>query len=132
MKSWLPIPPDSDFSIHNLPYGIFEMGDGRPPRAGIAVGDQILDLQAAARLGFFSKMRFDKRVFSQTTLNEFIRLGRPTTRKIRLRVQAALCDEASILKREAESIFHNRLTANLLLPISIGDLFLPEYEIFQA
>ena len=45
--SWVPVPAGSDFPVENLPYGIF--GDDR--RVGVAIGDHILDVTAAARAG---------------------------------------------------------------------------------
>ena len=50
---------DTDFPLNNLPYGVFST-DGTPPRCGVAIGDQILDvarmetdgkLQAGGTLG---------------------------------------------------------------------------------
>ncbi len=121
LTSWLPVQPGSDFSIHNLPFGIFDPADGLGPRPGIAIGDQIIDLGAAAAAGLFSRMRFDKKVFRQKSLNAFIALGRPVTSRIRQKVQADLCDPSGILKRSFEKIFHNRLTATMHLPVEIGD-----------
>ena len=44
ISSFLDIASDSDFSIHNLPYGIFsETADGSH-RAGVAIGEHVLDL----------------------------------------------------------------------------------------
>src|ERR1700675_4059875 len=39
--------PDSDFPIQNLPFGVFRPAPGQPPRVGVAIGDQILDIAAA-------------------------------------------------------------------------------------
>src|SRR4051795_5401578 len=36
-----------DFPIQNLPLGAFTPPSGGPPRAGVAIGDMILDLAAA-------------------------------------------------------------------------------------
>src|SRR3954449_2312568 len=40
-----------DFPIQNLPLGIFTPPGGGPPRAGVAIGDVILDLAAAQAAG---------------------------------------------------------------------------------
>ena len=40
--------PDSDFPIQNLPFGVFRPAANLPPRVGVAIGDQILDVAAAA------------------------------------------------------------------------------------
>ena len=42
-----------DFPIQNLPLGIFSP-NGSPPRGGVAIGDQILDLQAGLAAGLFT------------------------------------------------------------------------------
>ncbi len=49
LRSWLETAnqPDSDFPIQNLPFGIFRRaGSQEPYRGGVAIGDQIVDLQA--------------------------------------------------------------------------------------
>lgn len=52
LRSWVESAnaPDADFPIQNLPLGVFRHtgGDGRA-RVGVAIGDQILDVGAAAR-----------------------------------------------------------------------------------
>jgi fumarylacetoacetase len=47
-RSWVESAnaPDGDFPIQNLPFGIFDAGEG--PRGGVALGDRIIDL---VRLG---------------------------------------------------------------------------------
>jgi fumarylacetoacetase len=40
--------PDAEFPIQNLPFGVFRPAAGLPPRVGVAIGDQILDVAAAA------------------------------------------------------------------------------------
>ena len=52
LKSFIEVPPDSDFPIQNLPYGIFRPRGGTA-RAGVAIGDLILDLSILEELGHF-------------------------------------------------------------------------------
>lgn len=56
LSSFLHVPPDSHFSIHNLPFGIFSTPrSGDPaPRIGVAIGDHILDVQAISRAGLLT------------------------------------------------------------------------------
>lgn len=122
--SWHHVPPGSDFSIHNLPYGVFHTGDSRP-RAGIAIGDSILDLEAAADAGLFGKRRFFKKIFAQATLNEFIALGKPVTNRIRRKVREWL--ELPSAPENAAQLLVNRLTATMLRPINI-----PNYTDFYS
>ncbi len=122
--SWLHISPDSDFSIQNLPFGIFHTGDLRP-RAGIAIGGHIVDLEAAAALGLFGKRRFFKKIFAQDTLNEFIALGKPATNRIRRKVREWL--ELPSSPENALSILVDRPSATMMMPIRV-----PNYTDFYS
>jgi len=42
--------PGCDFPIQNLPFGVFRRGPEEQPRVGVAIGDQIVDVSAAATL----------------------------------------------------------------------------------
>ena len=49
-KSWVDVEPDSDFPLENLPFGVFSTAKDAKPRAGIAIGNYVLDLVVASRL----------------------------------------------------------------------------------
>ena len=117
--SWVPVPEGSDFTIHNLPFGIFSTKN-KSPRAGIAIGNQILDLAAVARLGHFEKIKIDKSVFTQTTLNDFISAGKSKTRRVRSKVQQLLTNKQSPL-RGKRNIFVRQSIAKMHMPVSVGD-----------
>ncbi|MEM9917725.1 MAG: fumarylacetoacetase [Bacteroidota bacterium] len=119
LKSWIPVAENADFSIHNLPYGIFSVGRQRP-RLGVAIGDQILDLAALAQLGHFDKLQIDKKVFRQSSLNAFIALGKEKTTKIRAKIQQLLTAARSPLKKQSKA-FVDQSKAQLHLPIEVGD-----------
>ena len=53
LKSFINVPPDSDFPIQNLPFGVFKPREGNA-RVGVAIGDLILDLEVLEAHGFFS------------------------------------------------------------------------------
>lgn len=118
LHSWLSIPADSDFSLYNLPFGIFHSGDGRA-RAGIAIGDHIVDLAAAAEAGLFGKRRFFKKIFEQRVLNDFIALGKPVTGRVRRKVLEWLTQPAR--PENADHLLADRRTATLLLPVRVGN-----------
>lgn len=116
LKSWVAVPASSDFPIQNLPFGIFKTA-ALSPRVGVAIGEQILDLQAVAEAGLFAAIAFDKGVFAQSELNAFIALGKPVTNAVRERVSdllnvtntelqsnAALRDKAQIAQRDAQML----------------------------
>ncbi|OYX15617.1 MAG: hypothetical protein B7Z16_13155, partial [Algoriphagus sp. 32-45-6] len=43
MSTWVEVPKNSDFTIYNLPFGVFK-NKKLSPRIGIAIGDKIVDL----------------------------------------------------------------------------------------
>ena len=99
LKTWVSVPHNSDFSIYNLPFGIFSVNDDQP-RAGIAIGAQIVDLVVVSELGL---IEVDANYFNQSTLNEFIALGKTITNKVRLDIQQLLVIENSPLKNHPEA-----------------------------
>ena len=106
--------PGSDFSLGNLPFGVFETPGGGP-RAGIAFVDRIVDLASLAAKGLFADLRLpDPSVFSRPSLNAFIALGRPYWRAVRRRVASLLRDDAAIAAVPQSA-------AKMLLPVEIGD-----------
>lgn len=116
LTSWLDIPSDSDFSIYNLPFGIFSKKKGRT-RAGIAIGNHIVDLASLAEAELIDVSPF---VFRQSTLNEFIGLGKKITNKVRLDVQRLLIDVDSPLKEKLEMLVL-QADVQMHLPVHIGD-----------
>lgn len=117
LTSWLDISADSNFSIYNLPFGIFSKKKKGKTRAGIAIGNQIVDLAALAQAELIDVSPY---VFRQSTLNEFIALGKEVTNKVRLDVQKLLVDKNSPLKEKSE-ILVSQADVQMHLPIHIGD-----------
>ena len=119
MQSWIKIDQHSDFSIYNLPFGIFSESDPIK-RVGVAIGDQVLDLYAAFELGIFKDVDFDVKVLESDSLNNFIALGKSTTVKVRELIQAELCTENSVLKSHP-SVFIKQSSVQMHLPVKVGD-----------
>jgi fumarylacetoacetase len=119
MKSWIKIDQNSDFSIYNLPFGIFSESD-HIKKVGVAIGDNILDVYAAFELGLFKDLEFDIKVFESESLNDFIALGKSTTVKVRELIQTELCNENSILKSHPY-VFIKQNSVQMHLPVKVGD-----------
>ncbi len=119
MTSWVKVPNDSDFSIHNLPFGIFSVDKGNK-KIGIAIGNQIVDLFAIADQGYFNDLKVDKDVFATNYLNDFINLGKSVTNAIRLKVQEMLSDKNSSLL-DYTKVLVAQSAAQMHLPVQIGD-----------
>ncbi len=119
-KTWLDIPESSDFSIHNLPFGIFSTIEGGY-RAGVAIGDYIMDLKVLAEYGHFNDLSIDTAVFSQSVLNDFIRLGKPVSRQVRQRLQQLMTQEDSPLRQDQAKALVLQKEATMHMPLAVGD-----------
>jgi fumarylacetoacetase len=141
LKSFINVPPDSDFPIQNLPYGIFRPRDGAA-RVGVAIGDLILDLSVLEERGFFSDVvaaavpsgrtrnnlppetAAATTLFASDALNAFMALGRPAWKKTRDILQNLLSTETAILRDNAQlraHAFHKQSEVTMQLPARIGD-----------
>ena len=118
MNTWIHIPQNSDFSIHNLPYGMF-MRDNIP-RPGVAIGDSIIDLHACCKLGLFAELGFDTSVFESTVLNEFIDCGKDVWSRLREYLTVQLSSEGALYEFREKAII-TRLNAQMCMPVKIGD-----------
>ena len=122
LQSFINIRPDSEFPIQNLPYGIFKPRDGAT-RAGVAIGDLILDLSLLEELGHFRDVT-SQQIFSSDSLNVFMALGRPSWKKTRDILQRLLSAETATLRDNAElraRVFHKQSEVTMQLPARIGD-----------
>lgn len=119
MNTWVQISENSDFTIHNIPFGIFSINNSNK-HVGIAIGDEVLDLVEASKAGIFNNLNFNNSTFESETLNDFISLGKGITSKVRAIIQQELCDENSVLRND-NNVFKSQKEVTMLLPISIGD-----------
>ena len=121
LRSWVESAnaPDTDFPIQNLPFGIFRR-DGETPRAGVAIGDQILDLTAALKAGLLAgEAETGARLATGPALNTLMAADP--------RVHAALRRQLSQLLA-ADNPYREHLAAmasSLLVPMADAQLGLP-------
>jgi fumarylacetoacetase len=123
LTSWIASAndPASDFPIQNLPYGVF-LHAGRQ-RIGVAIGDQILDLDACAQTGLFESLPHAVLdACSAGWLNPLMALGPSAWSELRNNLIALLSTEADASARErlAPSMVPMR-DAQMQLPAQIGD-----------
>jgi fumarylacetoacetase len=113
--SWVPgAGAGSDFPVQNLPLGIFSL-PGEDRRAGVAIGDYILDLAAAAEL-LDEDWAED---FRQPILNSWLARGPLAHRALRRRLSEILSDER--YRNEVELYLVGQSEARMHLPTLIGD-----------
>jgi fumarylacetoacetase len=124
-KSWVEMAndPDADFPIQNLPLGIFSP-DKKVHRIGIAVGDQILDVNAAVSLKLLQLDPQIVEALEVESLNALFSLGRPACRQLR-RAVANLLDAATAEGLEAAKSAHQFLypmaACTMKLPTIVGN-----------
>ncbi|MBK5265688.1 MAG: fumarylacetoacetase [Alphaproteobacteria bacterium] len=116
-QSWAPgAQGHAAFPIQNLPYGIFSKPSGEP-RAGVAIGDHIFDLKAAAAAGLLPDAA--TAVLGAPTLNALMALDANARLALRRRVSSLLSDEGA--RTSVEPMLHRSETCILHLPAAIGD-----------
>ena len=119
MNTWIDIPKDSDFSIYNLPFGIFS-SNNVSKRIGVAVGNKVIDLLACNDLNIFEDLNIDNSIFENDFLNDFINLGKNKTNKVREIIQLQLTDDNSVLKKN-NGLIISMNNIEMHLPVKIGD-----------
>ncbi|QYN20965.1 fumarylacetoacetase [Amycolatopsis sp. DSM 110486] len=87
--TWLDLPEDTDFGLDNLPYGVFSRGGEPERRVGVAVGEHVLDLSAAAEEAAASFAQ----LLTSGVLNPLLAAGPATWRDVREQVREWLTAE---------------------------------------
>ena len=100
LKSFVPVAPESDFPIQNLPYGVFSPAPGAPPRVGVAIGDFILDLAAVHDAGLLPQAGAAN-VFAAPAVNDFMALGPAVWKATRARISELLRADMPTLRDNA-------------------------------
>ncbi|MGH9327869.1 MAG: fumarylacetoacetase [Terriglobia bacterium] len=105
-ESWVASAntPETDFPIQNLPYGVFQRkGGDEPPRVGIAIGDQVLDVAACLEDSLFSGSTAGAaRACAEPALNRLMGLGSEYWTALRRRLHELLrADSAAAATHQA-------------------------------
>src|SRR3954452_23980093 len=121
-RSWVTSANDHpDFPIQNLPLGVFSPPGGGLPRAGVAIGDMILDLAAAQAAGLLAGEA--ARAVEATAggiLNPLFAAGPGPRRALRASV-SELLTEGSAEANGSEGMLHRAAGCTMHLPAHIGD-----------
>ena len=110
-----------DFPIQNLPLGIVSPPGGGAKRAGVAIGDRILDLGALQAAGLLAgEARAAVEASSGGTLNRLLALGAGPRTALRARL-SDLLREGAAERSTVEPALHEAAACILHLPAAIGD-----------
>jgi fumarylacetoacetase len=109
-----------DFPLQNLPFGMFSPPGGGP-RAGVAIGDAILDLLAAQQAGLFTgEAALAAQAAGGRALNDLMACGTGPRGALRGRL-CELLDEDSPARPQMTAMLHQASTCTMHLPAAIGD-----------
>jgi len=125
MKSWVASANDANhpFPLNNLPYGVFST-EGDDPRCGVAIGDMILDMQAAEETGLIALT--DDPLFDVPFWNALMEEGPAVWAALRGRL-AALLGKGAAEQSKVEPLLVPMADADLHMPFAVS-----EYTDFYA
>jgi fumarylacetoacetase len=112
--TWLDLPADHPYGIHNLPYGVFST-PGTQPRVGVRVGDHVLDAGACAEQAGMESGA----VWLAPSLNPFLAEGAQAWRAARQWLTEQLTNEAHREVVEAHLLPVGEVTMHL--PVVVAD-----------
>lgn len=118
LTTWVEVPENSDFSIYNLPYGIFSYND-KKPRVGVAIGDYVIDMASLYKRGYLDVLFLNENIFKSPTLNRFIGLGKPYWTQTRKRLLELLDRNNMTLQLKKDDV------AAILIPMTKVQMHLP-------
>ncbi|MEA1787357.1 fumarylacetoacetase [Arenibacter sp. GZD96] len=122
-QSWLPVSPNSDFPIQNIPFGVFLTRDD-VITIGTRIGDYAIDLGALHQLGYFKDIPLTDDIFLQDSLNDFISDGKKTWRLVRNRISEIFelhNDELKTKEAHKNIVLFSLDEIEMQLPVQIGD-----------
>jgi len=117
LRSWVESAndPNTDFPIQNLPFGLFERFDiGAKGRVGIAIGDQVLDLNECCKAGLLS-LNDEFSWMLSNSLNLLMQINRPTGLDLRRQAMELLLEGATTIQEYQKTHPEN---IGLLVPMS--------------
>jgi fumarylacetoacetase len=111
-----------DFPLQNLPYGVFRRaGSNEAWRGGVAIGDQIVDLESLATTGLCTGMAGDAmRLAARPSLNAYLASGPEAWSAVRATLFAVLRRGAAH-QSKVQTCLLPQSEAEYAVPAQIGD-----------
>ncbi len=104
----------SDFSIHNIPFGIVVING--QTYVSTRLGDEVFTLEDLQGKGLFDHLTLPNGIFRSNFLNDFISLGKKITSEVRLSIQRYF------KQNNPDSVSHYPAgEVTMSLPVRIGD-----------
>jgi len=120
LQTWIKVAENSDFSIYNIPFGIYSDKNIKH-RACSAIGEWVIDLYELANAGL---LKIDSGVFDNEFLNDFIDLGKAISNATRNKLIELLSTENSELEKNKDlfnKVFKKQVDVTMKMPVRVGD-----------
>lgn len=118
LRSFIPYGPDCPFPIQNLPFGIFSTDQNPQPRAGVAIGSEVLDL-AILESESLLNVEGVPNLFDGGCLNAFMAQGPKVWKAVRAAVSHLLLASTPTLRDNGP------LRSQAIVPLSSVKMHLP-------
>ncbi len=123
LKSWLSVAEESDFSIHNIPFGIFSIENGSK-KVATRLGDHVVDLSQLHELGLLNDLNFTQEDFKSHSLNRMMKKGKKNCSALRKKIIDIFSNQTDELNPDNVNdlkVIHDIEAVDLHLPLEIGD-----------
>ena len=124
MESFLKIEAESDFSLENIPFGVFSLKteNQNQRRCATRIGNYVIDLSYLEKMKLLN-IHSEKMVFDQPTLNSFMELGKPVWISVRNDVRKLFTkgSEVECITKNLSLFAFDVSFCDLHLPVHIGD-----------
>ena len=116
------IAPDSDFTYHNIPFGVFSSEThSKSKRICSAIGDFVIDLNELCEYFEDPELQNVKHVYKSEVLNDFMALNRAIWKKTRDQIQKLLLKGSAIDNEHLSKVLVPIADVVMHLPAQIGD-----------
>ena len=123
LKTWVEVPENTDFSIQNIPFGVFKTANLKP-RVGSRIGDFVVDLKSLFVLGYFENLPFEMEDFDTTSLNNMMKKGKLGSRNLRNRISKLLDSNHTDLQKNQHHVDQVLIPVDqveMLMPVEVRD-----------
>jgi fumarylacetoacetase len=126
LRSWVPSAndPKTDFPIQNLPFGRFRRRWSEHATTGVAIGNRILNLEAALSRQLFDAASRAPAEMCAASLADFMSAGSDAWRALRIALSDMLRENSDSGRRasaQEAALLVAPQDAEMLLPCRIGD-----------
>ena len=125
LKSNIDYGPENHFPLENIPYGVFENGQGEK-HVCTRIGDFVIDLAVLFAHGAIGGPQFQKvtkNVFDQPSINEFMSLGKEAWHEARVIIQKLFTKGDTTLSEMAfkDCFSYDFKSVKMCMPVDIRD-----------